>query len=175
MFAVLNIIIVIITTGKSDARTWSWLQDDAIQFDLVPFSNPNGGNIPWSKAFLHVSVLRCSMAFFWSFPSDRRFFHCRQQSSPMIVFWECDRININDLKEWYRQKTTDFQSYLLIKMQSLLNSVTYFWKMHQTSNHQISNNKNYFLFLLCQIYIYFSDSNYNFRLWHLVLIIQPKI
>ena len=42
MFAFINIVIVIIT-GKFHARTWSWLQDDASQFYLVPFSNPNGG------------------------------------------------------------------------------------------------------------------------------------
>ena len=42
MFAIINIVIVIIT-GKSYARTWSCLQDDASQCYLVPFSNPNGG------------------------------------------------------------------------------------------------------------------------------------
>ena len=42
MFAIINIIVVTIT-GKSHARTWSWLQDDARQFYLVPFSHPSGG------------------------------------------------------------------------------------------------------------------------------------
>ena len=83
-------IVIVIITGKSHARTWSWLQDDASQFYLVPFSNPNGGKYSVAQG------LRCSIALFWSFLSDRRFPHCRQQSSPMIILWEklwqCDRI-----------------------------------------------------------------------------------
>ena len=42
MFAIVNIVIVIIT-GKSHARTRLWLKDDSSQFYLVPFSNPSGG------------------------------------------------------------------------------------------------------------------------------------
>ena len=41
MFAIINIIIVLIT-GKFHARKWLWLQDNASQFHLVPFSNPSG-------------------------------------------------------------------------------------------------------------------------------------
>ena len=40
-FTYFNIIVII--TGKSRARKWSWLQDDASQFFLVPFSNASGG------------------------------------------------------------------------------------------------------------------------------------
>ena len=96
MFAIIIIIIVTIT-GKSHTRTWPWLQDDASQFYILCLSqNRVEENIPWRKAFIHASGLRCSMAFFWLFPFDRRFPHCRQQSSPMIILWEklwqCDRI-----------------------------------------------------------------------------------
>ena len=42
MFAIVNIVIVIIT-GKSHASTWLWLQRDTSQFYLVPFSNPSAG------------------------------------------------------------------------------------------------------------------------------------
>ena len=49
------------------------------------------------------------MESFWSFSFDRRFPHCRQQVSPMIILWQRDRINIIDLNEWYRQKYTDFE------------------------------------------------------------------
>ena len=114
MFAIINIIIIIIT-DKSHARTWSWLKDDASQFYLVPFSNTSKSKwrqICRGKAFLHAFDPSCSIVFFWSFPSDHRFPHCRQQSSPMIYLWEKlwqrDRLNIIGLKEWYRQKNTDF-------------------------------------------------------------------
>ena len=65
MFAIINIIIVIIT-GKSRARMWSWLQDDASQFYIVPFSNPSEGKYSavqgfssrfWSKFFNGVLLV----------------------------------------------------------------------------------------------------------------------
>ena len=107
-----------------------------------------------------VTLLSCSMTFFWSFPSNCRFPNFRQQSSRMIILreklWQRDRINIIGLKEGYHQKNTDFESYLLVKMQYFFNSVPYiFLEMHQSSNWEmfISNNNKYswFLFLVCKI------------------------
>ena len=72
-------------------------KDDVNQFYLVLFSNPSG--VKYSV----VQGLSSSMAFFWSFPSDRGCPHCRQQSFPMINLWEKlwhrDQINIIGLKE----------------------------------------------------------------------------
>ena len=136
---------------------------------------------PWRKAFLRASGLTCSMAFFWSFPSDRRFPHCRQQSSPMIILWEklwqCGRINVIGWKEWYRKKNIDFESYLLIKLQSLFKFSTIFFekciKKTPTEKCTFPTTKNIlYLFILIVsdlVFIYFRDSTYNFRLWHLVL------
>ena len=152
--------IIVIITGKAHARTWSWLQDDASQFYLVPFSNPSGSKyfvvhglslLLWSKLFNGVLFV---------FPSDRRFSHCRQQSSPMInlwaKLWQRDRINIIGLKELYRQKNTDFESYLLVKLQSLFKFSTIFFlnasKLQLRNVHfQQQQNILYFLFLLCKI------------------------
>ena len=112
-------------------------------------------NIAWRKAFLHSSGLRCSMAFFWSFPSDHRFRHCRQQSSPMIILgeklWQCDRINIIGLKEWYRQKNTDFEWYLLVKLQSFLKFSTTFLKNASKLHWEITfpTTKIFLIFYFC--------------------------
>ena len=60
------------------------------------------------QIFHYASGLGCLMASFWSCPSDRRFPHCRRQSFPTIILWEKhwqrDRIYINGLNEWCRQK-----------------------------------------------------------------------
>ena len=118
MFAIINITIVIIT-GKFHARTWSWLQDDASQFYIVPVSNPSGGK---------HSVVQGLSSLFMSklFNGVLLVFSIRPQVSPLppakLFDYQPlgeDRINIIDLKEWYRQRNTNFESYLLVKSLSL--------------------------------------------------------
>ena len=171
LFALVNIVIVIITV-KFHARTWLWLQDDTNQFYLVLSSNPSEGK---------YSMMQGLSSLFRS-----KFPNCRQQSSRMIILWEklwqCGRINIIGLKEGYHQKNTNFESYLLIKLQYFF-SIQYhiFYIHHNCVSWEmfISNNKTYSLFcfycvrfslyIYIYIYIYFRDSTYNFRLRYLVL------
>ena len=125
MFTIINIIIVIIT-GKSHARTWSTVMATTRRKPILSCASLKYEWRQTFHAFLHASGSRCTMAFFWSFPSNRRFPHCRQQSSPMIILreklWQCDRINII--------------GFCWSNCSPYLNSVPhlFFGKMHQSFN-----------------------------------------
>ena len=133
MFSVINIIIVIIT-GKSHAKTCSWLQDDASQCYLVPFSNPNGWKYSVAQGLSSRFRSKYSMAFFGLFHPSAGFPIAasktfRWSSSGRKKLWQCEQINIIGLKEWFRQKkNTDFESYILVKKQSLFKFSTIFEK-----------------------------------------------
>ena len=147
MVAIINIIIVIII-GKSYARTWSWLQDDANQLYLVSFSNPNGGKYSVVQSFssrYRSQVFNGVLLVF-----SVRFPHYRQQSSPVIdlleKLWECDRIKTIDIA----RSTLIFNRICWSNWSPFLNSVPYFWKMHQSSIWEmyISNINKYFGFFI---------------------------
>ena len=135
-------------------------------------------NIAWRKAFLHASGLRCSMAFFWSFPSDRRF-------SPLppaelsnvhppgeaLAMW-------SNKYHWFKRVTSREEHWLWILFVGqialfFINSY-FFLKMHESSNREITFPTKilliFFIFIVSNlVFIYFRDNTYNFRLRHLVL------
>ena len=145
------------------------------KFYLVPFSNPNEGKYSMVQGLSSRFRSKYSMAFFC-----RRFPHCRQQSSPMIILWEklwqCNRINIIGLEKWHHQTNTDFETYLLVKLQSImLNSIPNFLKNAsklRLRNVHFQQQKIFLIFIFILrdlVFIYFRDSTYIFRLWHLVV------
>ena len=142
MFAIINIIIVI-STSKSHARTWSLLQDDASQFYILPFWNPSGGNYSVVQGFLFASGLSCSMAFFLVSSIRPQVFPLRQQSSSMIIlwekFWQRHRIHIIDLKvispekHWLWIVCVGENCHPIFKFSSIFP----FRKMHHSSNWEM--------------------------------------
>ena len=174
MFAIINIVIVFIT-GKSRARAWSWLQDNASQFYLVPISNPSGSKYSVAQGLssrCRSKMFNCVLLVFSIRPQLR---HCRQQSSPMINLWEklwpSDQINIighlarvslRGLKEGYHQKNTDFESYLLVKLQSIFKFSTIFFKCIKapTEKCTFQTTKNILDF------IYFYCFRFSFYIFH---------
>ena len=94
---------------------------------------------------------------------------------PLGELWQRDGINIIGLKQWYRQKNTDFKSYLLIKMQSIFKIQSHFLGKcikAPTEKCTFPTTTKYtwfFIFIVSDsVFIYFRDSTYNFRLWHLI-------
>ena len=82
IFAIINIIIVIIT-GISHAIMWSWLQDDASN---LHFSNPGGGKYSMVLSPRFRSKLFNGILLVFSIRPQQS--HCRQQSFPLIILWE---------------------------------------------------------------------------------------
>ena len=136
-------------------------------------------NILCCKAFLHASGLSCSMAFFWVFhPTAGSPFPPAQLSDnhPLgeaLATWP-------NKYHWFKRvispEKTDFESHLLVKLQSFLKfSTIFFWKCIKapTEKCTFSTTTNIPDFVICivwdLVFIYFRDSTYNFRLWNLVL------
>ena len=136
MFAIINIIDII---GKFHAGAWPWLQDDAASSVLCLFQIWLEADIQWYIIILHAPG--CSRASFWSFPSNRRFPHCHQQSSLTIILWgklcQCDRINITGVNGCcHQKKTLSWNHTSLCKLQSSLNSAPF---SQNTSKLQLRN------------------------------------
>ena len=178
MFAIIIIVIII---GKSHARTWSWLQDGASQFYLVPFSNPS-----WGK----YSVMQGLSSRFMSKFSWHSFgiFH-PTIGSPLPSAKLSDDHHLGEALETWPKKYNWCKKVISPEKHPLnriywsncspfLNSVLqffFFLKMHQSSNWNMyisSNNNIFFIFIFIVsdlVFIYFWDSTYNFRLCYLVL------
>ena len=158
MFAIINIIIFIIT-GKSHARTWSWLQENASQFYLVPFSNPSGGKYSVAQGLSSgfMSKLFNGVLFIFSIRPQVSPLPPAKLSDdhPLRELWQWYWINIIGLKVWYRQKNTDFESYLFVELQSLfIFSTIFFEKCIKASTEKCTfpttTKYTWFLILLCQ-------------------------
>ena len=94
-------------------------------------------NIPWCKAFLHASRLS------WTFNGVLLVFFIRPRVSPLPPATFSDDLHLGEalaawrnkyhwFKEWYRQKNTDFLSYLLFKLPSFFKiQYHFFGKMNR--------------------------------------------
>ena len=152
MFAIINIVIVI-NSMPERGRGYKTTPASSILF-LSQIRMKE--DIAWRKAFLHASGLRCSSAFFWSFPSGRRFSDWRQQSFPMInTLGEAPAMWPNKY-HWFKRVTSPEEHRLWIVIVgpvTVIFKIQYrIWeKMHWEITFPTTKNILDFLFVLCRI------------------------
>ena len=185
MFTIINIIIIIIISNFMPECLWP--QDDTKQFCLVPSSNDQirvETDIQLYKIVLHTSgpesTLFYGVLVVFSILSPVSSLPPAKFSDdhPLQKLWQRDRLNITGIDDWCRKKkklawnrTCWCKIAITFKMQYLFQKC---FKVPTGKYAFLTTSKIIcFFFLICivsnLVYIYFRDSNFNFRILYLIL------